>query len=94
MIRRNASVPVDEMWENAQLRSLLDRIGAIACSFSCDRLGTGSSEAPSVEVAATLDAWLEDTWAVMAACSAGPVVLVGMGEPAMSDVLFALQDRS
>jgi hypothetical protein len=49
------------MWENAQLRSFLDRIGAIECTFSCDRWETGSSEALSVELAATLDAGLEDT---------------------------------
>jgi hypothetical protein len=60
----------------------------------CNRPGANSSEAPSVEVVATLDACLEDTLAVIAACSTGPLVLSAMGDQGASGLLFALQERS
>ena len=60
-------VPVDMMWEQPQVRSLLGSLGNFGRGICLDRRGWGSSDALTIEATPSLDMWLDDIVAVMAA---------------------------
>ena len=84
-----AYVPIDMMWEESQLRSLLDRLGTFSRNIWFDGKGWGSSEAPASETGASLDMWLDTIASVSVAAGSGRAVLVGMGEAGTSATLYA-----
>jgi len=85
----HAYVPVDMMWEEPQLRSLLERFGTFSRTIELDGRGWGSSDPLTIEAAPSLDAWLDDIAAVMAAAGSERAALLGLGEAGTSAMLYA-----
>jgi class 3 adenylate cyclase len=85
----DAWVPADMLWEEPQLRVLLERFGTFSRSIWLDRRGSGSSDALTLEAIPSLDAWLDDIAAVMSAAGSEQATLMGMSEAGTSAMLYA-----
>jgi class 3 adenylate cyclase len=89
VIVRDASVPVDMMWEEPQLASLLERFGTFSRPICLDRRGSGSSDALTIDPTPSLDAWMDDIAAVMAAAGSERAALFGASEAGTPTMLYA-----
>lgn len=85
---RDASVPIDMLWEESQVRSFLERLGTFGRNIWSDGRGVGSSDAVTI-AAPSLDGWMDDTAAVMGAAGSRRAAIVGMGEAGPSTMLYA-----
>ena len=85
----NAYVPIDMMWEEPRLRSFLKRLGTFSRTIWLDRRGWGSSDPLTFEATPSLDSWMEDIAAVVAAADSERGALVGLGEGGTSAMLYA-----
>jgi pimeloyl-ACP methyl ester carboxylesterase len=77
------------IWDQPQVRSLLESLGTFGRGICLDRRGWGSSDALTIEATPSLDMWLDDIVAVMAATDSERAALVGMSEGGTSAMLFA-----
>lgn len=82
-------VPIDMMWEEPHVRSLLERLGTFRRNIWLDRRGWGSSDALQGESAHSVDAWLDDIAAVMNASGSDRATVVGMSEGGTAAMLYA-----
>jgi class 3 adenylate cyclase len=89
VVAQSTVVPIDMMWEDPQLRSLLERLGTFSRNIWLDRRGSGSSDALTIEATGSLDQWLDDFTSVMAAADSERAAVVGMGEAGTSAMLYA-----
>lgn len=85
----NAVIPIDMMWDEPEIRSLLERLGSFSRNIWMDRRGWGSSDSLTVEANPNLDAWLDDIAAVMSAAGSERAALVGLGEAGTPAMLYA-----
>ena len=77
---RDASLPVDMLWEEPKMRSFLDRLGLFSRNIWSDGRGVGSSDAVTLTAAPTLDGWNDDRAAVTAAAGSERAAALALGE--------------
>ena len=76
------------MWDDPQHRSLAERFGSFSRTIWLDRRGFGSSDSFTVEPTPSLDAWMEDIVAVLAAVGSERAAVVGLGEAGACAMLY------
>ena len=86
---RDASVPVDMMWEEPKVRSFLERLGRFSRNIWSDGRGVGSSDAVTLIAPPTLDGWMDDRAAVITAAGSERAVVLGMGEAGPPTIWYA-----
>jgi hypothetical protein len=77
------------IWEDAKLRSLLERLGTFSRNVWFDGRGIGSSDGGTLGAVPNLEGWMDDYAAVMAAAGSERAVLFGRGEVGTSTMLYA-----
>lgn len=86
---RDASTPIDCLWEEPRIVRMLERLGSFSRNIWFDARGWGSSDALTLAGLPGLDAWLDDVSAVMAAAGSDRAVLGGMNDGGSPVMLFA-----
>lgn len=89
VVVRDASTPIDCLWEEPRVVQMLERLGSFSRNIWLDARGWGSSDALTLGGLPGLDAWLDDISAVMAAADSEQAVIAGMNDAGAGTMLFA-----
>ena len=82
-------IPMEAMAEEARLARFLDRLAAFARLIRFDRRGIGLSDPVSPNAPLTLEQWMEDARAVMAAAKSEHTASIGIAEGTFVATLLA-----
>ena len=89
LVLSSAYAPIDTLWEGPGLRPLLQRFGGLGRTMWMDRRGWGSSDSLTIAARPSLDLWIEDMNAVMAAVGSERAAIIGLGEAGATAMLYA-----
>jgi class 3 adenylate cyclase len=82
------TIHLDVGWDIPEVARFLERLASFCRLIIFDRLGYGLSDPVDLDTL-TLERWIEDTTAVMDACSSERAVLVGTCESGPAQILFS-----
>jgi class 3 adenylate cyclase len=89
MVMRDASSPVDLVWEEPSLVPVLERLGGFSRTTWMDTRGWGSSDALTLRAIPNLDNWNDDLSAVMSAVGSQRAAFAGFGDAGAPALFFA-----